>query len=111
MTNITDEYMQGMLATIKPYCMVLLKPAANEATENVQQVLWEHGRRNFGLRADGIISIVAPVTKEADVSGLYIFNTSEEEAAAIMKDDPAIKAGIFDFFTYPLMSFPGDSLK
>ena len=111
MATITDEYMQSMLATIKPYCMVLLKPSGDAVHENIQQVLWEHGRRNFSLRTDGKISIVAPVAKEADVAGLYIFNTSEEETAEIMKDDPAVKAGIFRFFTYPLMSFPGDSLK
>lgn len=111
MTAITDEYMQSMLAGIKPYCMVLLKPVANPAVENVQEILWEHGRRNFGLRADGKISIVAPVSKEADVAGLYIFNVSEEEAAEILKDDPAVKAGIFEFATYPCTSFQGDILK
>ncbi|MCW3107593.1 MAG: hypothetical protein JWQ09_2099 [Segetibacter sp.] len=111
MTDITDEYMQSMLAGIKPYCMVLLKPVANPAVENIQQILWEHGRRNFALRAEGKISIVAPVSREADVAGLYIFNATEEEAAEILKDDPAVKAGIFEYVTYPCMSFPGDSLK
>ncbi len=111
MKQITDEYMQSMLATIKPYCIVLLKPSSNTLAENAQQVLWEHGRRNFALREEGKISIVCPVSKEADVAGLYIFNCNEEETAAIMKDDPAVKAGIFDYYTYPCMSFPGDLLR
>lgn len=111
MEGITDEYMQGMLANIKPYCMVLLKPVGNADIENKQQILWEHGRRNFSLRAEGKISIVAPVTREADVAGLYIFNVSEEEASEILKDDPAVKAGILEYATYPCLSFPGDSLK
>ena len=77
----------------------------------MQQILWEHGRRNFALRAEGKLPIVAPVSRESDVAGLYIFNVSEEEATDILKDDPAVKAGIFENATYPGMSFPGDSLK
>lgn len=111
MNSVTDEYMQSMLAKIKPYCMVLLRPVDNANIENVQQILWEHARRNFALRNEGKISIVAPVSKEADVAGLYIFNVSEEEAAEILKDDPAVRAGIFKFSTYSCRSFPGDSLQ
>jgi uncharacterized protein YciI len=63
------------------------------------------------LRKEGKISLVCPVSKEADISGMYIFNTSEDEAAYIMKDDPAVVAGIFEYYIYPCMSFPGDKLK
>ena len=92
--------------------MVLLKPGNNTTQENVQQILlWEHGRRNFALREEGKIFIVCPVSIEADVSGMYIFNTSEEETVTIMKDDPPVKAGIFTCHTYPCISFPGERLK
>ena len=90
---------------------MLLKHAVVESKENKQVVIWEHVRRNFELRQEGELLIVAPVSVEADVAGLYIFNTSEEETISIMKDDPAVKAGIFDFHTYPCRSFPGDALK
>jgi hypothetical protein len=63
------------------------------------------------LRAEGKLSIVAQVSRESDVAGLYIFNVSEEEATDVIKDDPAVKAGIFEYVTYPCMSFPSDSLK
>jgi len=111
MTKITDEYMQSMLGKIKPYCMVILKPGMNTTMENAKEIIWEHGRRNFALRKEGKISLVCPVSKEADISGMYIFNTTEDEAAYIMKDDPAVVAGIFEYYTYPCMSFPGDKLK
>lgn len=110
MIEITDEHMQSMLQTIKPYCFVLLKPGSNANTEEAKKIIWEHGRRNFALRAEGKVAIVAPVAKEADVAGLYIFNTTEEEANEILKDDPAVAAGIFEFQTYPCLSFPGDKL-
>ncbi len=111
MTTITNEYMRSMLATIKAYNMVLLKPGPNMAREDAKEIIWEHARRNFALRADGKLSIVAPVTIQADVLGLYVFNIPEEEINAIMKEDPAVESGIFTFDIYPCKSFPGDSLK
>jgi hypothetical protein len=110
MTNITDEYMQDMLTKSKEYTMVLLKPGPNANSENVRNIIWEHARKNFSLRADGILSIVAPITIEADVSGLYVFNAPPDEIPAIMNEDPAVKAGIFVYEIYPCRSFPGDSL-
>ena len=110
MTTITDEDMQQMLTKTKEYCFVLLKPGQNDHPENLQQILWEHGRRNFVLRADGLLSIVCPVTKETGVSGLGIFNATEEETKKIMDEDPAVKAGIFIYEIHPCRSFPGDSL-
>jgi hypothetical protein len=63
------------------------------------------------VAGEGKLSIVAPVSRESDVAGLYIFNVSEEEATDILKDDPTVKVGIFKNATYPCISFPGDSLK
>jgi hypothetical protein len=118
MTTITDEYMQGMLAKTKPYTIVLLKagPKADNPQKmkaedaDFRRIIWEHGRRNFALREEGVLSIVAPVTTEADVLGLYIFNTDAEAALKILSEDPAVQAGIFVCHAYPCMSFPGDKL-
>ena len=110
MTRITDEYMQDMLTKTKEYTFVMLKPGPNAASENVRSIIWEHARRNFALRADGILSIVGPVTIEAPVSGIYIFNANPEDIPSIMDEDPAVKAGIFLYEIYPCRSFPGDHL-
>ena len=110
MTTITDQYMQEMLTKAKPYCFVLLKPGPKQDIADVKQLLWEHVRRNFALRADGLLSIVCPVSKETGVSGLGVFNATEDEVKKIMDEDPGVKAGIFIYETYPCMSFPGDSL-
>ena len=68
MQQITDEQMQQMLMQTKEYTLVLLKSVPNVQKENMQQLLWEHGRRNFQLRAESLISIVAPVTQ--DIGGI-----------------------------------------
>jgi hypothetical protein len=110
MTAITDEYMYEMLAKTKDYCIVILRPGSQAMGHGVEKMIWEHGRRNFALRADGLLSIVCPVTVVGDVNGLGIFNTSMEETKKIMDGDPAVQAGIFEYELYPCRSFPGDSL-
>ena len=111
MTAITDEYMQQMLTKTKEYCIILLKPLPGaDKNPDLKKLLWEHGRRNFSLRADGILSIVCPVTAETGVSGVGIFNASIDETKKIMDGDPAVQAGIFVYEVHPCRSFPGDSL-
>jgi hypothetical protein len=110
MTTITDEYMQQMLTTTKEYCLILLKPGPKVDHPDINKIIWEHGRRNFSLRADGLLSIVCPVTAETGVAGLGIFNASAEETKKIMDGDPAVQAGVFVYEVHPCRSFPGDRL-
>jgi hypothetical protein len=111
MTAVTDEYMQQMLAKTKEYHIVLLKPGPGADNHpDIKELTWEHGRRNFSLRADGVLSIVCPVTAETRLSGIGIFNASAEETKDIMDGDPAVQAGIFVYEIHPCRSFPGDSL-
>jgi hypothetical protein len=110
MIAITDEYMKQMLATTKSYTIMTLKPGPNINHPNLKQIIWEHGRRNFELRADGLLPVVCPVTDDADISGFGIFSTTAEETKKILDDDPAVVAGIFVYEVYPVKSFPGDKL-
>ena len=111
MTAVTDEYMQQMLAKTKEYNIVLLKPGPRaEDHPDIKKMIWEHGRRNFSLRADGVLSIVCPITAETGVNGIGIFNAGAEETKDIMDRDPAVQAGIFVYEIHPCRSFPGDSL-
>ena len=112
MTIITDELMQQMLSTTKNYSIVLLKPGpAAKTTPDIKKIVWEHARRNFALRAEGVLSIVCPVTAETSLSGLYIFDAGTEQATQIMEGDPAVQTGVFIFEVHPCKSFPGDSLR
>ena len=109
-TTITDEFMQQMLSTTKNYCIVILQagPKRNEA--GVEKIIWEHGRRNFALRADGVLSIVCPISDGSNVMGVGIFNASVEEVKKIMDEDPAVKAGVIVYEMHACRSFPGASL-
>ncbi len=110
MTTITDEFMRQMLSTTREYSIVILKATPKRNEPGADKIVWEHGRRNFALRADGLLSIVCPVAGDGTVRGVAIFNAGIEEVKKIMDEDPAIQAGILVYETYSCRSFPGDSL-
>jgi hypothetical protein len=108
--EISDEEMQAGLAQTREYTALLLKAGEKYGTEGSDQIVWEHGRRNFALRADGVLSVVCPVTDDTDLCGVAIFNATPAETAALMDDDPGVKAGVFTYEVHPVRSFPGDAL-
>ncbi len=110
MATITDEYMREMLPKARQYCAVILKVGPDRHQPGVEQIIWEHGRRNMSLREDGVMPIVCPVGDGSDVAGLCIFNLSEEEARAVMDEDPGVKAGVFVYEVHPCRGFPGSCL-
>ena len=109
MSTITDDQMNALLTTSKAYSLVILKPGPERHKDGVEKIIWEHGRRNFSLRAEGLLSIVCPVTAET-LNGIGIFNLGTEETAKIMEGDPGVRQGVFVYEVYPCRSFPGDSL-
>jgi hypothetical protein len=110
METISDEYMRQMLTTTKSYCVVILKAGPKKHEAGIQQIIWEHGRRNFALRAEGKLAIVCPVNDGTEISGIGIFSTSLEETRQLMEEDPGVQAGVFTYELHPCRSFPGDSL-
>ena len=110
MAIITDEFMHRTIATTKQYCVVILKAGTNKQQDGVEKIIWEHGRKNFSLRADGVLPIVCPINDGSDVSGIGIFNASVEEAKKIMDEDPGVQAGVFVYEVHECKSFPGSCL-
>ena len=110
MKTITDEYMRQMLPTARNYSLVILKSTPKSKEPGVDKIIWEHGRRNFGLREEGIVSIVCPVRDETEVSGIYIFNAGAQEVRQIMEEDPGVKAGVFTYELHECRGFPGQCL-
>ncbi len=106
MSEITDEYMKSMLKTVRPYTVVLLRATPRRKDPGADQIVWEHGRRNFALRKDGRLSIVGPGNDETDISGIMIFRTNQEETRKIMDEDPAVKAEILSYTIHSVLSFP-----
>ena len=110
MTEITDEFMTQMLSRARDYSLVIPKAGPNRSRPGAEKIIWEHARRNFILRARGVMPIVCPITDGGDLAGIGIFNTDVDLAKAIMDQDPAVKEGILVYEAHPCRGFPGDCL-
>ncbi len=111
MKEITDEYMHERLLKIREYCFVLIKPTPRLDEAGAEKIIWEHGRRNFALKEEGLLAVVCPVQGGDQLSGMYIFNTGLEETKRLMAEDPAVKAGVFTYEAYVCRGIPGDCLS
>ncbi len=110
MAVISDDEMRRMMGQAKEYCVVILRHTEKRKDAGADKIVWEHGRRNFSLHADGLLPIVCPVRDGSDISGVGVFNANVERTREIMEDDPGVKAGIFTFEVHPCRGFPGSCL-
>jgi hypothetical protein len=110
MATITDEFMRDMMTKTRTYTVVFLKRTPKLEEPGARAIIWEHGRNNFSLRADGALAIVCPVADDSEWAGIGIFATTSEETAQLMDNDPAIRAGVLSYEVHPVRSFPGDCL-
>ena len=108
--EITDEVMRAGLAGTRPFCALILRATPKLQRPAVDPIIWEHGRRNFALKAAGLLPIVCPVDDGSGITGVAIFNAEAERVREIMDGDPGVLAGIFTYEIHPTRSFPGSSL-
>jgi hypothetical protein len=107
---ITDEIMRERLKQAASYCLVILKKAGGYGGEGSRAIIWEHGRRNMSLQADGLMPIVCPVGDDSDIAGIGIFAVDMDEVRRIMDGDPGVQAGVFTYELHPCRGFPGSAL-
>ncbi len=110
MTEITDDFMRQMMPKSRDYSVVILMKGPKYGGPDTEKIVWEHGRRNFALRAAGVLSIVCPVRDGGPVSGVGIFNGTVDEIRKVMDGDPGVTAGIFVYDIHACRGFPGDRL-
>jgi len=108
--TITDAYMREMLTKSRGYVAVIIKAGPGYRQPGADEVIWEHGRRNFSLRADKLLCIVCPVTDDSEVCGIGIFDADVDKVRRVMDGDPGVQAGVFTYEVHPCRSFPGDAL-
>ena len=85
-----DEY--GM----KPYVMAFLKAGPNRNLDSTESANLQaaHMANINRMAEEGKLAIAGPFMDDGAIRGIYIFNVaSVEEAEALTKTDPAIKAG------------------
>jgi hypothetical protein len=115
MAEITDEYMKARLATARSYVTVRLLKGPNyrppqDRSPEESRLVWEHGRRNMRLHAEGVMALVGPVANGGDLVGMCVFTIPETEAREFMDGDGAVQAGLFVYDVIGWYGFPGDGL-
>ncbi|HEU4543361.1 MAG TPA: hypothetical protein VFR23_19680 [Jiangellaceae bacterium] len=114
--EVTDNVLSDALQTTTPYTIVILKATPKSSTSGsdldheVATTVWAHGKRNFALRAAGLMPIVCPVLDDSGVAGIGIFDATTDDVQRIMSKDPGVRSGIFTYDIHPTRSFPGSTL-
>jgi hypothetical protein len=108
--EISDEVMRQGRASTRGYTLAILKKGPAYDPPRSDSTIWEHGRRNYALRAAKLLSIVCPVADGSELAGVGIFDAEPAEVERIMAGDPAVQAGILTYEVHPARSFPGDCL-
>lgn len=109
-TTYTDDMMRDRLSQARAYTMVVLRTTERYGMDGTREIIWEHGRRNMGLQADGLMPIVCPVGDETGLAGVGIFVDDPDTVRSIMDGDPAVQAGILSYTVHPCRGFPGSAL-
>lgn len=110
MNTITDDFMKQMMTTTKPYTVVILTKGPNFNRPDAPAIIWEHARRNFELREEGLLSVVLPIRDDGDKAGVGVFNADAEQTKKIIEGDPAVMEDILNYEIHATRSFPGDKL-
>jgi uncharacterized protein YciI len=80
---------------VQPILLLKRGSAWDSKTGERARVLADHQRYVEGLHRDGKLGAAGPVEGEDDMLGIIVFHRIPlEEARRLMREDPAIKAGI-----------------
>ena len=89
-----DEY--GMRSYV--FCVLKTGKAKIEDPAKSKEIFKGHFANMSRLAKAGKLVVAGPFVDGAPKRGLYIFNvTTIEEATELVKTDPAVKAGVFEF--------------
>jgi len=108
--TISDDDMRAGLASTREFTIAVLKKGPGYDPPRTDPIIWEHGRRNFALRASGVLAIVCPIRDQTEMAGVGIFDADASSVDHILRGDPAVQAGVLTYAIHPSRSFPGDSL-
>ena len=109
---VTDQQFKGALTTMRPYTALVLKatptfePPGPSRSPRVSAIILEHAKRNYALYLAKLLCVVCPIADGSGVTGISLFDASPEDVDRIMREDPAVKAGLFSYEIHPTRTFP-----
>ena len=109
--SVTDDEMNQLLAASRTYTLMVLREGPAMGSAGTPGLIWEHGRRNLGLKKDGRMPVVCAVDDDSDLCGVAVLDMELDEARRVMEGDPGVQAGIFTYELHTTRSFPGSALR
>ena len=94
---VTDQMLRDALQRVRPYTVCILKAAPlyqepGPTRESwVENLIWEHGKRNYALYLASLMRIVCPIGDGSGTTGVSIFDADPDEVGRIMRQDPGVK--------------------
>ena len=77
----------------------------------MDKLIWQHGNRNFRLKAAGLLQVVCPIADRGVITGVGIFAATPEDVDRIYAQDPAVKEGVLTYEIHPTRTFAGSTLS
>jgi hypothetical protein len=108
-TTVTDEQIQELAATARPYSLALLWWGPERHQEGADAIELEHQRRMVSLHADGVIPVLCPGNSDT-LAAVAIMNLPPDEARQVMAEDPCVQADMIRCEVHAGVGFPGDTL-
>lgn len=106
---VTDEQISALAATARPLSLAVLRWTDRRRQDGADAIELEHQRRMVSLRAAGTIAVLSPVLSDT-LAGVAVMTLSRDEADALMRDDPCVRAGMMTCEVYDSLGFPGDTI-
>jgi hypothetical protein len=109
---VTGGQFKEAVTTMRPYTALVLKatptfqPPGPSRSPAVSAIIVEHAKRNYALYLAKLLRVVCPIADGSGVTGISIFDASPEDVDLIMREDPAVKAGLFSYEIHPTRTFP-----
>ena len=100
---------------LKQYYFVMLTKGENSGKLDsvaASRIIIGHLKNIKKMQEDGKLVIVGPFGDNGNWRGIFIFDVpKQEDVEELLKNDPAIQAGMFKYEVHPWWSEKGQSLK
>jgi len=113
---VTDDMLRDALQGTRPYTIYILtatpayQPPGPGREGWVADLIWEHAKRNYALYLAGLKRVVCPIGDGSGTTGVGIFDAGLDETDRIMRQDPAVRAGLFTYELHATQTFPESTL-
>ncbi|HEX3072532.1 MAG TPA: hypothetical protein VHP30_02860 [Ignavibacteriales bacterium] len=111
--EFTPPHIKALLCGLKPYMLVMLTKGENyNAPGSWRIVQSERLPYLFEYREKGIVLLSMRSMDEGSIAAFDIYrSTDKNEVRAIVENDPAVKAKIYNYEILTSMGLAGDKLK